>query len=109
MMKTEQETTAEIASDVRKATRERAETEYAEARALEKELEKEKRARQKFFNEKFADFYLKLAILFITSSVVTCLTLYIKGADFEINWLPVGIGIALALISIVLAYYLLKI
>ena len=80
-MKTEKEKIAEIASDVRKATRERAEAEHAEEKALKRELEKEKRAKQKLFHEKFADFYLKLAILFITSSVVISLLL-IKNIEY---------------------------
>ena len=107
-MKTRRETTAEIASDVRKATRERAEADIAEEKALKCELEKEERAKQKLFHEKFADFYLKLAILSISSSIITCLTLFTKGTDIEINWLSVGIGLSLALIFVMLAYYYLK-
>ena len=41
-MKTEEKETAKIASDVKKATRERAEAEHVEATALKRELERER-------------------------------------------------------------------
>ena len=107
-MKTRRETTAEIASDVRKATRERAEADIAEEKALKLELYKEKRANQRVRKEKNADFYFKLALLVLTSTAATCLTLLIKGESTAINWMPVGCGLVLAVIFILYANCLLK-
>lgn len=107
-MKTKNETTAEIALDVRKATRERAEAELAEEKALKRELYKEMRTNQRTKKEKNADFYFKLALLVLTSTAATCLTLLIKGESTAINWMPVGLGLALAVVFILYANYLLK-
>jgi len=92
MKKTEKDTIAEIALDVRKATRERAEMEQSEIRALRRELEKERRSLVKVKKEKMADFYYKIAILLLTTSVISCLTIFIKDANALINWQPVVLG-----------------
>ena len=85
-MKTEKETTAEIASDVRKATRERAEAEHAEARALRRELEKEERDLEKARKERLVDYYYKLSALLFTGSVISCLTAYVKDSNTLVSW-----------------------
>ena len=104
MMGTGKETTAEIASDVRKANRERTEAEYAEEKALKCELEKEKRALQRIQKEKMADFYFKVAILLLTGSVISCLTIFIKDANALINWQPAILGFIASIFFAYMAY-----
>ena len=108
-MKTRRETTAEIASDVRKATRERAEALLAEDLARKKELEKEERANRRANHVKIADLCFKLVIVFITSSVVACISLYMKDAGININWIPVIVGLLFAVFFLLLGLYFLKI
>lgn len=81
-MKTEKETTAEIASDVRTATRERAEAEMAEEKALRRELAKEERAKLKVRKERLSIFYYGLSTLFMTSVGVPMLF----KPDQAVNW-----------------------
>ncbi len=107
-MKTKQGNLAEIALDVREAIKERATEEVTAEIALKREMYKEVRKNNRVNQEKYADFCFKLAILFITSSVVTCMTLYIKDNNVSINWIPVGAGLLLAFVSLYLAYYFLK-
>ena len=100
-MKTEEETTAEIVSDVRKATRERAEILLAEDLARKKELEKEERAYlrdlEKARKEKCSTFYYAVAMLFLTSSGIGGLSPFFTDANKSINWYSVVGGIVLAL------------
>ena len=100
---------ARIASDVRKATRERAEAEHAETMALKRELYKEMRVNRRANKEKLADLCFKLVIVFITSSVVACITLFIKDTNQTINWIPVVIGSFFAVFFLLLGIYILKI
>ena len=108
MMKTEKEKIAEITSDVRKATRERAETEYAEAMALKRELYKEMRTNRRANKEKLSDFYFKISLLFLTSSAIPCLSIFIKNEDIVINWIYVGFGLVASLFFALMAYNILK-
>ena len=108
MMKTEKETTAKIASDVRKATRERAEAEHAEARALRRELEKEERAKLKIRKEKLAGFFYGLATFFFTSTGIGGLSPFILNTDNPINWVVVLCGISASFICVVIANNILK-
>lgn len=89
-MKTEKETIAEIALDVRKATREKAEAEYIEAKAMRRELEKEERKMLRELEvarkEKRSTFYYAVAMLFLTSSGIGGLTSFLTDMDKSINW-----------------------
>lgn len=102
-MKTVLENEAEIASDVKKAKRERAEATFAER----KELEKEGKEMEKFRYQKRASFYYKISYLFLTASGVGggLNTLFLKE---EINWITVLLGIFMATIFAVLADHTLK-
>lgn len=102
-MKTVLENEAEIASDVKKAKRERAEATFAER----KELEKEEKEMEKFRYQKRAGFYYKISYLFLTASGVGggLNTLFLKE---EINWITVLLGIFMAAIFAVLADQTLK-
>ena len=102
-MKTEKETTAKIASDVRKATRERAETKYAEARVLRLELEKEKRALIKERKSKLATFYYGLSTFFLTSTGIGGLSPIILNTGKEVNWSIVLLGFTASLLSAYMA------
>lgn len=63
-MKTKQENEAEIALDVTKAKRERAEAEYAEKLNLKKECERNELSKRKIRREKLSSFYYKASLLF---------------------------------------------
>ena len=102
-MKTEKETTAKIASDVRKSTRERAETKYAEARVLRLELEKEKRALIKERKSKLATFYYGLSTFFLTSTGIGGLSPIILNTGKEVNWSIVLLGFTASLLSAYMA------
>ncbi len=100
-MKTGKETTAGIASDVRKAIRERVEYQYTEDLARKKELEKEEmvylRDLEKVRKEKRSTFYYAIAMLFLTSSGIGGLSPFFTDTSKSINWYSVVGGIVLTL------------
>ena len=96
-MKAKQENEAEIALDVRTATRARAESEIRKDEALKIELAKELRIKKKVRKEKLATFYYNLATLFVTSSGIGGLTPVLTNEDKPINWYGLIIGLFLAL------------
>jgi len=103
MMKTEKENIVEIALDVKKAIRERAETQLAEDFARKKELEKEVRilrqTYEKVIREKFATYYFGLSTLIMTSTVIGGLSpLIYQDTNKEVNWFSVIIGAFTSLI-----------
>ena len=107
-MKTRRETTAEIASDVRKATREKAEADIAEEKALKLELYKEARALEKARKEKLADFYYKLSALLFTGSVISCLTAFVEDGNTLISWQPTLLGLVASICLAIKANITLK-
>jgi len=109
-MKTEQEITADIAQGVREATRERAEAECNEAKALMRELAKEERAMLKVRKEKFATFYFGLSTLFLTSTGIGGLSpILFNDIGKEVNWYTVVVGITLSVFFAIKASNELKI
>ena len=112
-MKTEKEKIAEIASDVRKATRERSEAEHAEVMALKRELEKEERALRQAYEksrrEKLATFYFGLSTLVMTTTVLGGLSpiLYLDIGK-EVNWYTVCTGFLISTSLVIKANNLLK-
>lgn len=107
-MKTKQRNLAEIASDVRKATKERATEEVTAEIALKREMYKEVRAHVRANKEKLADFYYKIALLFLTSSAIPCLSIFIRNEKLIINWHYVGLGLVACTFFALLASYILK-
>ena len=108
MMETEEKETARIASDVRKATRERVEAELSEIKVLNHELVNEQRRCKRVCKEKIADYYYKISILFLTSSAIGYITLFIKGENTPINWYVLIFGLIATLFFALLANYILK-
>lgn len=106
-MKAKQENEAEIALDVRAATRARAEAEHAERHQLLKEREKDEKETQKFRRQKRAVYYYKVSYLFLTASGIGggLTSLY---SNNEINWITVLLGILMAATFAVLADQTLK-
>lgn len=107
-METREETTAEIALGVRKATRERAETEIAEGKALKCELEKEQRALIRERKSKLATFYYGLSTFFLTSTGVGGLSPIVLNTGKDVNWFIVFLGFIIALLSAYMANKTLK-
>lgn len=107
-MKTELEREAEIALDVKKAKRERAEAEHSALMALRQELAKEERTKRKVRKEKLADFYYKIASLFLAGSAVSCLTLFIKDINVMLNWIPFTLRVTATVSFACMANYILK-
>ena len=105
-MKTKQENEAEIALDVTKAKRERAEAEYADVSALRRELAREKRQHRHDRIDKLATYYYKIAGLLLTSSVISCLTIFIKDANALISWQPAILGLSASIFFAGLANYI---
>lgn len=100
-MKTELEREAEIALDVKKAKRERAEAEHTALMALRQELAKEERTKRKVRKEKLASFLYSLAVLFMTSSGIGGLTPILTNSYQPQNWYGLVGGV---FVSAILAY-----
>lgn len=110
MMETREETTAEIALGVRKATRERTEAEIAEVKAQKREILKEERAMRKVRKEKFATFYFGLSTLFLTSTGIGGLSpILFNDVNKDVNWYTVIIGSLLSIFFAIKASNELKI
>lgn len=106
-MKAKQENEAEIALDVRTATRARTEAEHAELHTLKRELAKEKRIYRHERIDKLATYYYKIAALLLTSSVISCLTIFIKDSKALISWQPALLGLFASIFFAGMANYIL--
>ena len=103
-MKAKQENEAEIALDVRSATRARAEAEHENQLAERKEFVKRELEKRKIRRERLSSFYYKVSLLFLTGSGISGFS---PGLP-QIDWLKIGVGVSSALIFALLAHYNLK-
>lgn len=98
-MKAKQENEAEIALDVKSATRARAEAEHADERFFRKELAREERALEKSRREKLSTFLYGLATFFLTSTGIGGLSPIILNTGKDVNWPFVFLGIIASILS----------
>ena len=95
---------AEIASDVRKATRVRAEAEHEKFKALEFEIEKQRINFKRERKEKISSYYFGLSTLFLTSTGIGGLSpILFNEQGKEVNTYTVIIGLILSLLFFILA------
>lgn len=98
---------AQIALDVMKAEMERANIDVDELKSIKRELAKEKRKHRHERIDKLAAFYYKIATLLLTSSVISCLSIFIQDSRVLINWQPAVCGLSASIFFIILANYIL--
>ena len=98
---------AEIALDVMKAEMERAKSDVDELKDIKRELANEKRKHRHERIDKLASFYYKIATLLLASSVISCLSIFIKDSKVLINWQPAVFGLSASIFFIILANYVL--